>query len=48
MKYNDNHVREDYDPDRVSPEAYDDRDTPGMNIDELDAFNSPADKVAHL
>lgn len=44
MKYN----TDPYDPDRVAPEAYDDRDEKGLNIDEQDAFNQPSDKVAHL
>lgn len=48
MRYNDNHQRETYDPDRVASEAYDDRNSPGVDIDEQDAFNSPEDRVAHL
>jgi len=48
MKYPENHRRETYDPDRVAPEAYDDRDEVGVSIDEQDAFNNPTDRVAHL
>lgn len=49
MRYNDNYQRDFYDPDCNETGAYDDRNdemTPDMN--EQDAFNSPADRVAHL
>lgn len=48
MRYNNNRQPSAYDPDRIAPEAYDDRDEPGVNMDEEDAFNSPEDRVAHL
>jgi hypothetical protein len=48
MRYNDNHQRETYDPDKVAAKAYDDRDDPEVDINEQDAFNSPEDRVAHL
>jgi hypothetical protein len=28
--------------------CYDDRDEPGFDMDELDGFNNPMEKVAHL
>lgn len=45
---NPNRATDPYDPDRVAPEAYDDRDEPGLNIYDQSGFNQPEDAVAHL
>jgi hypothetical protein len=49
-----NHYYANY-PDFDRPDAelndassYDDRDEPGFDMDELDGFNDPMEKVAHL
>ncbi|AGM11085.1 hypothetical protein HRTV5_115 [Halorubrum tailed phage 5] len=44
----DNYYPDFHDPEMNEAASYDDRDTPGFDMDELDGFNDPMEKVAHL
>ncbi|WP_186310961.1 hypothetical protein [Halorubrum depositum] len=44
----DNYYPDFHDPEMNDKASYDDRDVPGLNIDEQDGFNTPEERVAHL
>jgi hypothetical protein len=44
----DNYYPDFHDPEMNDDASYDDRDEPGFDMDELDGFNNPMEKVAHL